>query len=152
MRLLSLLAVSLLTATASANPAPLPFEVVRVLANTKQVLVYDQEHNTHVLLAPGSKFNDYVVVDVSGVGLTVEKDQERFTVYPRAARGLALDLEPHKKSPGPPVIYSKAPAPQVPAPPVATRVASNAKTQMAGDLASLLTKDSKPRVRSSSQR
>ncbi len=161
-RLLSLLTVSLLAATASADPAPLPFEVVRVLGNTKQVLVYDHAHDTHVLLAPGSKFDDYVVIDVSGIGLTLEKQQERFTVYPRAARGLALDLEPHKASPGPPVIYSKtgatpapaqvaaAPAP-VAAPKVATRDASNAKTRMAGDLASLLTNDAK-RVGSSPTR
>lgn len=158
MRLLSLLTVSLLTATtAFADPAPLPFEVVRVLGSTKQVLVFDVQHNTHVLLAPGSKFDDYLVIDVSGIGLILERNQERFTVYPRAARGLALELEPNKAAPGPPVIYSKngpttepaqvaaAPAPQVVAPQVATPASSKAKTQIAGELASLLTNESKHR-------
>lgn len=158
MRLLSLLTVSLLTATAFADPAPLPFEVVRVLGSTKQVLVFDVQHNTHVLLAPGSTFDDYLVIDVSGIGLILEKNQERFTVYPRAARGLALELEPNKAAPGPPVIYSKngptaapsqvaaAPTPPVAAPQVAAPVARTAgKTQVAGELASLLTTESRHR-------
>lgn len=162
--MLTLLAVSLLAGAASADPAPFPFEVIRVLPSTKQVLVYDRALDTHVLLAPGSKVGDYVVVEISGVGLTLENKQERFTVYPRAARGLVMELEPNKNSP--PVIYSKAgpaapaaparivaaPAPQVAAPQVVTRNAAEpnpktaeSKTGNATDLASLLTVDSRPR-------
>lgn len=165
-RLLSLLTVSLLAATASADPAPsspLPFEVIRVLPSTKQVLVYDRALNTHVLLAPGSKIGDYAVVDVSGIGLILEKQQERFTVYPRAAKGLVLDLEPEKSKNNPPVIFSKvgpdaapvqvvaAPARQVAAPQVAARSGADAKkTRLASDLGSLLAVEPQRRVRGSS--
>jgi hypothetical protein len=157
-RLISLLTVSLLAATASADSAPLPFEVIRVLPNTKQVLVYDRANDTHVLLAPGSKVDDYVVVEISGVGLTLEKQAERLTVYPRAAKGLVMELEPDKNRP--PVIYSKsgpaaapaqvaaAQAPQ--APQIAARTSGEAKTRIATDLASLLAVDASPRGRGSS--
>ena len=139
---------------------PLSFEVIRLLPETQQALVYDRGHNTHVLLAPGATFDDYVVVEITGVGLTVQKQQERYTVHPKAARGLALELEPKKNAP--PAIYSKTttaapgqvavttPAAQpqavpgsIPVPPT-TKMAEK-KTRVATDLASLLT-DSRPRV------
>lgn len=164
MRLLAALTVSLVAATASADPGPLPFEVIRVMANTQQVLVYDRAHNTHVLLAPGTTFEDYAVIEVSGIGLVVEKDKERFTVYPRAAKGLALELEPNKNAL--PQIYSTtnpvpspaqvaaaspiaAPAPvTAPTKGAAPRIAArstDAKTRIAADLASLLSTDTNVR-------
>lgn len=113
MRLLSILTVTLFAATASADPRTLPFEVVHVLSNTQQVLVYDRAHDTHVLLTAGSSFEDYLVVEISGIGVTMESQQERFTVYPRAARGLALHLEPNENRL--PAVYSKVEPAPVPA-------------------------------------
>lgn len=151
--------VSLLAATASADPTPpVSFEVIRLMPETQQALVLDRGHNTHVLLAPGSSFDDYTVVEITGVGLTLQKQQERLVVHPRAAKGLALDLEPKKNAP--PAIYSKttppapdpvavAPvspkAPQVAAP-KAVATTTDKKTSVATDLASLLTSDSRPRI------
>jgi hypothetical protein len=117
MRLVGVL-FAVLLATSSAYAEPLPFEIVRMLPETSQVLVFDRAHNTHVLLQPGAKFDDYVVIDVSGLSMTVEKQQERLVVYPKEAKFLALNLLPRdpKASPLPPVIYGKsapAPAPQV---------------------------------------
>ena len=105
MRLLCILTVTLFAATASADPRTLPFEVVHVLGNTQQVLVYDRAHNTHVLLAAGSSFEDYLVVEIRGIGVTMESQQERFTVYPLAAQGLALHLESSENRL--PAVYSK---------------------------------------------
>jgi len=142
--------VSLLAATASADTGPIPFEVIRLLPETQQALVFDRGHNTHVLLAPGSTFDDYIVVEITGVGLTLQKQQERVTVHPRAAKGLALELEPKKGAP--PAIYSKTtptPPPQVaatPAPAAPKVATADKKTRVATDLAALLTTDSKPRA------
>lgn len=112
-----LLAVVLASSTAYADSVP--FEIVRMLPETNQVLVFDRAHNTHVLLQPGAKFDDYVVIEVSGLKLIVEKQQERFVVYPREAKFLALNVLPRDQNlaPPPPVIYGKSvPAPaQVPA-------------------------------------
>lgn len=159
MRLLSFVMVSLLAATASADPTPpVSFEVIRLMPETQQALVFDRGHNTHVLLAPGSTFDDFTVVEISGVGLTLQKQQERLVVHPRAAKGLALDLEPRKNAP--PAIYSKttpaAPDPVAVAPvstPKAPQVAApkavvttDKKTSVGTDLASLLTTNSKPRI------
>jgi hypothetical protein len=109
MRLVGVL-LAVLLATSSAYADPLPFEVVRMLPETSQVLVFDRAHNTHVLLQPGAKFDDYVVVEVSGMSMTVEKQQERFVVYPKEAKFLALNLLPRdpKAPPAPPVIYGKS--------------------------------------------
>jgi hypothetical protein len=113
MRLVSVLVVmGLVTSTAYADKVP--FEIVRMLPETTQVLVYDRAHNTHVLLQPGSQFGDYVVIEVSGIAMTVEKQQQRFTVYPREAQHLALNILPRDQNAPvqPPVIYGKsAPAP-----------------------------------------
>jgi hypothetical protein len=159
-RLLTLLTVSLLAGTASADTSKLSFEVVRLLPETNQALVFDRGHNTHVLLTAGATFEDYVVVEISGVGLTLQKQQERFTVHPIAAKGLALDLEPKKNAL--PVIYSnqkptpgpaqvaaapKVAPPKAESPKVATR--TDSKTRLGADLASLLT-DTKPRAQSPS--
>jgi hypothetical protein len=93
--------------TASAARAErLPFEIVRLLPETHQVLVYDRANNTHVLLQPGSKFDDYVVIEVGGLDMIIEKDQQRFTVYPREARFLSLSVLPRGPA-QPPVIYTK---------------------------------------------
>lgn len=103
-----LLAVVLATSTAYADSVP--FEIVRMLPETNQVLVFDRAHNTHVLLQPGAKFDDYTVIEVSGLKLTVEKQQERFVVYPREAKYLALNVLPRDQNiaPPPPVIYGKS--------------------------------------------
>jgi hypothetical protein len=162
MRLLCLLTVTLVATTASAEPTALPFDVVNVLPNTKQVLIFDRAHNTHVLLTAGSDFESYVVVEINGIGVTMEHLQERFTVYPRAAQGLALHLEADKSRP--PAIYSvveptPAPAPTLVA--IADRsvaefrvaeaaVAAEADARIAVELASLLSipMDSRSRGRS----
>jgi len=138
-----LLAVVLATSTAYAESVP--FEIVRMLPETNQVLVFDRAHNTHVLLQPGAKFDDYVVIEVSGLKLTVEKQQERFVVYPREAKYLALNVLPRDQNvaPPPPVIYGKSVPAQVPVP---TQVADAKKTDVkkpldkavAHDLASAL--------------
>jgi hypothetical protein len=107
MRLICILTVTLLAATVSADPRSLPFEIVNVLPNTQQVLVYDRAHNTHVLLAAGSNFEDYLVVEIKGIGVTMESQQERFTVYPRAAKGLALYLDEASSNNRPPAVYSQ---------------------------------------------
>jgi hypothetical protein len=115
MRLAGALLATLLT-TSAAYADKVPFEIVRMLPETQQVLVFDRAHNTHVLLQPGSQFEDYVVIEVSGIEMTVEKQQQRFTVYPREAQHLALNLLPRDPAAAPqaPVIYGKsiaAPAP-----------------------------------------
>lgn len=148
MRLLCCLTVTLLAATASADPSALPFDVVNVLPTTQQVLVFDRANNAHVLLTAGSTIDNYVVVEINGIGVTMEHQQERFTVYPRAARGLALHLESDKTRP--PAIYSvvePAPAPTLVA--IADRsvaqfrlaeaaVATEADARIAVELASML--------------
>lgn len=110
-----LLATVLATSTAYADSVP--FEIVRMLPETSQVLVFDRAHNTHVLLQPGAKFDDYVVVEISGLKLIVEKAQERFVVYPREAKFLALNVLPRDQNvaPPPPVIYGKSVPAPVPA-------------------------------------
>ncbi len=116
MRLLYLATATLLAATSSASASPdtqVPFEIVNVLAGTQQVLIYDRAHNTHLLLAPGSTIDDYFVVEISGIGMTVEKDKHQFKVYPRAARGLALYLDDRPTS-RPPAIYSTMEPPPAP--------------------------------------
>jgi hypothetical protein len=106
MRLLSMLTVTLLAATAYADTPTVPVEVVHVLPDTQQVLVYDKVKNTHVLLTVGSAVGDDVVVEIDGIGMTLENAQnERFTVYPRAAQGLALNLDKTTKS-DLPAVYS----------------------------------------------
>jgi hypothetical protein len=112
MRQLCILAVTFVAATAAADPRTVPFEIVNVLPTTQQVLVYDRAHNTHVLLAAGSSFEDFLVVEISGIGVIMENQQERFTVYPRAAHGLALHLESNQNRL--PAIYSKVEPPRAP--------------------------------------
>jgi hypothetical protein len=118
MRLVGIaLAVVLSTSTAYANTNPLPFDIVRMLPETKQVLVYDRASNKHVLLEPGATFDDYVIIDISGFEMIVEKEQQRFAVYPRDAKLLALSVLPRDlNTPArPPVIYGKSvPAPVLP--------------------------------------
>jgi hypothetical protein len=112
MRSLCMLTVMLLAATASADPHSVPFEVVHVLPDTQQVLVFDKAHNTHVLLTVGSGVGDDVVVAIDGIGMTLEtRENERFTVYPRAAQGLALNLDKSNKNELPAVYSSVDPAP-----------------------------------------
>jgi hypothetical protein len=115
MRLVGALLATLL-ATSTAFADRVPFEIVRMLPETQQVLVFDRAHNTHVLLQPGSQFEDYVVIEVSGIEMIVEKQQQRYTVYPREAQHLALNLLPRDPTAAPlaPVIYGKSQA--VPAP------------------------------------
>jgi hypothetical protein len=160
MRLVGALLATLL-ATSAAYADKVPFEIVRMLPETQQVLVYDRAHNTHVLLQPGSQFDDYVVIEVSGIEMTVEKQQQRFTVYPREAQHLALNLLPRDPGAAPlaPVIYGKS-AP-VPAPTLVADAKADAKmietkaneaktldakkTQVAREFALVLA-DSPPRV------
>lgn len=106
MRALCFLTVTLLTATASASPRTLPFEIVTVLPDTHQVLVLDKVHNTHLLLGVGSTFEDNLIVEINGIGVLMESNQEQFIVYPKAAKGLALELrDPHRVRL--PTIYGK---------------------------------------------
>jgi hypothetical protein len=108
MRLAGVFVAVVLAASASTAKAdPLPFEIVRLLPETNQVLVYDRAHNTHVLLQPGSIFEDYSVIKVSELDMVVEKAQQQFTVYPREARLLSLTLFPRQLV-NPPIIYGKA--------------------------------------------
>ncbi|HEY4056771.1 MAG TPA: hypothetical protein VGM39_09180 [Kofleriaceae bacterium] len=111
MRLLCLLTVTLTAAIASADAPSVNFEVVHVLPDTQQVLVLDKERNTHVLLTIGSAVGDDVVVEIDGIGMTLEtRENERFTVYPRAAQGLALNLDKGAKKDVPAVYSSVEPA------------------------------------------
>jgi hypothetical protein len=139
--------LALVLATSTAHASPLPFEIVRMLPETNQVLVFDRAHNTHVLLQPGATFDDYVVIEISGIAMTVEKQQERFVVYPREAKFLALSVLPRDQSaaPQPPVIYGRnQPVPAIaPATVVAVttrdaKKANEAKTQVAQGLATAL--------------
>lgn len=123
MRLLCILTVMLLAATASADSRTVPFEIVNVMPSTQQVLVFDRAHNTHVLLAAGSTFEDYLVVEVRGIGVTMEREQERFTVYPRAAQGLVLYLDESNQN-RPPAIYSQVEPDAAAADPQAVALAS----------------------------
>jgi len=109
-----LLFVVLATSTASADTPPLPFEIVSMLPETNQVLIYDRAHKTHVLLQPGSTFEDYTVLEIHGVDMIVEKQQQRFTVYPREAKYLSLNLYPPPPS-QPPIIFTKSAAAPAPA-------------------------------------
>ncbi|CAN5694183.1 hypothetical protein BH11MYX2_BH11MYX2_28020 [soil metagenome] len=112
MRLLCLLTVTLLAATASADTRSVPFEVVHVLPDTQQVLVFDNERNTHVLLTVGSAVGDDIVVAIDGIGMTLEtRENDRFTVYPRAALGLALNLDKGNKNDLPAVYSTIDPTP-----------------------------------------
>ena len=99
--------LALVLASSAAYAERLPFEIVRLLPETDQVLVYDRANHTHVLLQPGSKFEDYTVIDVGGLDMVIEKDQQRFTVYPREAKFLSLSVLPRAAT-QPPVIYTKA--------------------------------------------
>ncbi len=137
MRLLCFLTVTLLAATVSADPRSLPFEIVNVLPNTQQVLVYDRVHNTHVLLAAGSNFEDYLVVEIKGIGVTMESQQERFTVYPRAAKGLALYLDEASSHNRPPAVYSQVEPASATVQVAETAAAADPQQGMAVALASL---------------
>lgn len=149
MRLVGIvLAVVLFGSTARAD-TPLPFEIVRMLPETNQVLVYDRAHNTHVLLQAGSMFEDYVVIEISGLGMTVEKQQQRFLVYPHEAKYLALNVlpPPPNAPPPPPVIYGTSPAPMVPdrlASGHSNEVEIHATTHVARELAQVLAQTSPP--------
>lgn len=164
MRLVGVL-VAVVLATSTAKADPLPFEIVRMLPETSQVLVFDRAHNTHVLLQPGAKFGDYTVIQISGIDMVVEKAQERFVVYPKEAKFLALTVLPREQNaaPQPPVIYGRS-APAVPAPAPAAQVAdvkrpadakktNESKAQVAQGLAMVLAETpshAKPRVASPS--
>jgi hypothetical protein len=159
-----LVAVVLATSTVQADP--LPFEIVRMLPETSQVLVFDRVHNTHVLLQPGAKFDDYTVIEIRGIDMVVEKAQERFVVYPREAKYLALTVLPRAQNaaPLPPVIYGRsapAPAPAQVADgnavdakkTVDTKRATESKAQVAQGLALVLAetpKQAAPRTRAPS--
>jgi hypothetical protein len=144
-----LLVVALLGSATARADTPLPFEIVRMLPETNQVLVYDRAHNTHVLLQPGSMFEDYVVVDINGLGMTVEKQQQRYLVYPHEAKYLALNvLPPPANAPAPPpVIYGTSPAPMVPdrlASAHSSEIEIHATTHVARELAEVLAQTSPP--------
>jgi len=119
--------LAVVLATSIANADPLPFEIVRMLPETNQVLVFDRGHNTHVLLQPGVTFGDYTVVEISGIDMIVQKGAERFVVYPKEAKFLALTVLPPKQNaaPQPPVIYGRSNPAAAPAP--AVIVDTNAK-------------------------
>lgn len=112
--------LAVVLATSTANADPLPFEIVRMLPETNQVLVFDRGHNTHVLLQPGVTFGDYTVVEISGIDMIVQKGAERFVVYPKEAKFLALTVLPPKQNaaPQPPVIYGRSTPAAAPAPAV----------------------------------
>ena len=132
MRLLGAIVVVVL-ATSNAYAERPPFEVVQVLAETNQVLVFDRGNNKHVLLEPGATFDDYMVVEISGSGMVVQKQQERIIMYPRGMRGLALNLDKDEKGQPQPV-YGKV------APPTGPAVAVSTKSdKVAIELAQLLT-------------
>lgn len=109
--------VAVVLATSTAQADPLPFEIVRMLPETSQVLVFDRAHNTHVLLQPGAKFDDYTVIEIRGIDMIVEKAQQRFVVYPREAKFLALTVLPpaQNAAPQPPVIYGRSAPAALPA-------------------------------------
>src|SRR5262249_20468722 len=88
MRLVGIVVAVVLFGSTARADTPLPFEIVRMLPETNQALVLDRVHNTHVLLQPGSMFEDYVVIEISGLGMTVEKQQQRYLVYPHEAKYL----------------------------------------------------------------
>lgn len=91
MRLVGALAILVLAASSSYADRP-PFEVVRVLQDTDQVLVFDRITHKHVLLEAGSTLDDYAVVEISGGGMIVEKQQERTAMYPLAMAEIAVSL------------------------------------------------------------
>lgn len=125
-----MLTVTLVAATASADPHSVPFEVIHVLPDTQQVLVLDKEHNTHKLLTVGSAVGDDVVIAIDGIGMTLEDaNSDRFMVYPRAAQGLALALDKGTKSDLPAVFSTTEPTP--------APVEIAALDEFAGELASL---------------
>lgn len=107
MRLAGALVTLALSASSSFADRP-PFEVVRVLPETSQVLVYDRADDTHVLLAPGSMLHDYTLVELSGIGMIVERGAERITMYPKGAQDIALDLTPNHPVPSP-AVFGKLP-------------------------------------------
>jgi len=110
--------LALVLASSTAYAEKMPFEVVRVLPETGQVLVFDRPANTHVLLKPGEVFHDYSIVEISGIGMIVEKDQKRTAMYPLGAQGIVLNLQ-HTDDQVEPV-FGKAQPPPAPAPVVAT--------------------------------
>ncbi len=110
MRLLGVL-LTLVLATSRTFADPVPFEIVHLLSDTGQVLVFDRAHNTHVLLQPGSQFGDYTVIEINDVSMTVEKQQERFVVYPREARTLTLTVYATAASKDPVLFSTTAPGP-----------------------------------------
>jgi hypothetical protein len=138
MRLAGVFVVLILATSTAYAGDPLPFEIVRMLPETNQVLVYDRAHNTHLLLQPGSTFEDYTVIEVGGLDMVIEKDQQRFTVYPREAKYLSLNLYPRAVTTQPPIIFGKsapAPAPTK----VADTKTTDAKVKAANELAIAMT-------------
>jgi hypothetical protein len=131
------LVLALATSTSFADDRP-PFEVVSALPKTEQVLVFDRTNNTHVLVKPGSIIDDYAVVEINGIGMVVEKDGVRTTMYPLRAQEIVLSLETPDKNP--PAIYGKNP---VKTPPANVAdiggQAADPKANVAVELASMLT-------------
>ena len=140
--------LALVLASSTAYADKMPFEVVRVLPETGQVLVFDRPNNTHVLLKPGEVFRDYSIVEISGIGMIVEKDQKRTAMYPLGAQGIVLNLQ-HTDDQVQPVFGKSSQPPPSPAPaPVVASVPVFVKSEMkteaksarvAIELASLLT-------------
>ena|SRR5436190_13077536 len=145
MRLVGVL-VALVLATSTVYAEKMPFEVVRVLPETGQVLVFDRPNNTHVLLKPGDVFHDFSIVEISGIGMIVEKDQQRTAMYPRGAREIVLNLQRTDDTIQPVFGKTSPPPPPAPASVVATttvvastKAAPTKSSRVAIELASLLT-------------
>lgn len=102
------LAVGSARASAEApNPAPglakpakkrvgrVPFRVVKLLPETGQALVYDQDRRAHVLVAEGDQLGAFAIVEVDEDTLVVARDGRELVlvVDPRAPR-MAADAAP----------------------------------------------------------
>jgi hypothetical protein len=72
----------------------MPFRVVKLLPETGQVLVYDQERHAHVLVAEGEVISGFTVVEVDEDSLVVARDGRELVLIadpraPQLAPGVA---------------------------------------------------------------
>lgn len=72
-----------------------PFRVVKLLPETRQALVYDQDRRAHVLVAEGDQLGAFTIVEVDEDSLVVAREGRELVlvVDPRAPR-LAADTAP----------------------------------------------------------
>ncbi|MBZ0238192.1 MAG: hypothetical protein K8M05_38130, partial [Deltaproteobacteria bacterium] len=82
-----------------ANPAPkpkkklgrVPFRVVKLLPETRQALVYDQDRRAHVLVSEGDTLAGFSVVEVDDDHLVVAREGREVVLVadPRAPQPIA---------------------------------------------------------------